>query len=146
MKRMNRVIIAITAVGFVCIGLMPAIPTYAAGSNACTDDIAKFCQNREPGVTLMDCLEKHENELSEACKAFEATATGGRRMEMREQIRQRSKFRQACMNDMAKFCNDANPMQAGMIKCLNDHESELSPACGEMMKAMTMMQEFEGGH
>jgi hypothetical protein len=117
----------------------------AADKNPCAEDIAKFCQDSGPGMmNRMDCLEKHENELSPACKEFE-TAIGGRKAEMRERVKEMAKFRQACMGDMAKFCNDANPMQAGMIKCLNDHEGELSPACGQMMKSMTMMQEFEGG-
>ena len=78
---------------------------------------------------------KHENELTEACKAYEATMERGK-AERREMVRERNKFRQACMNDMAKFCTDANPTQDGMIKCLNDHEKEISVSCSESIKMM----------
>lgn len=153
MKQANRVIIAIAAVGLACIVLMPGTAACAMrdamgggmGRHACADDIAKFCQDVEPGAfALMSCLEKHESELSPACKEFEATM-GSRRMERGERVRGIARFRQACMNDMSKLCKDANPMQAGMIKCLDEHDSELSPTCREMMKEMTLLQEFQGG-
>ena len=90
----------------------------------------------EPGmIALMDCLEKHENELTGACKEYEATMGGGK-VERRELVREKIKFRQACLPDMAKFCNDANPMQGGMLKCLNDHEKDISVSCSESIKAM----------
>jgi hypothetical protein len=66
---------------------------------------------------------------------YEATMGGGR-IERREKVREKIKFRQACLNDMATFCNDANPTQGGMIKCLNDHEKEISVPCSESIKAM----------
>ena len=136
MKQMNRVTLAIMAAGLLCVGLMFGTDASAADKNACSEDIAKFCQNIEPGmIALMDCLEKHENELSGACKKFEATM-GGRKVERGEQIREKIKFRQACLNDMAKFCNDANPTQGGMLKCLNDHEKEISVSCSESIKVM----------
>jgi len=136
MKQMKRVTLAIMAAGLLCAGLIFGTDASAADKNACSEDITKFCQNIEPGmIALMDCLEKHENELSGACKEYEATM-GGRKAERREQVREKMKFRQACLNDMAKFCNDANPTQGGMLKCLNDHEKEISVPCSESIKVM----------
>ena len=66
MKQMKRVNFAIMAAGLLCLGLIFGADASAADKNACSEDIAKFCQNIEPGmVALMDCLEKHENELTE---------------------------------------------------------------------------------
>ena len=136
MKQMKRVNLAIVAAGLLCVGLMFGTDASAADKNACSEDIAKFCQNIEPGmIALMDCLEKHENELSGACKEFEATM-GGRKVERGEQVREKIKFRQTCMSDMAKFCKDANPTQGGMLRCLNDHEKEISVPCRESIKAI----------
>jgi hypothetical protein len=136
MKMKKRARLAIMAAGLLCAGLMFGAAASAADNNACTEDIAKFCQNIEPGiVALMDCLEKHEKELTEACKAHEAAMERGK-AESREMVRERMKFRQACMNDMAKFCNDANPTQGGMITCLNDHEKEISASCSESTRMM----------
>ncbi|MHB8909805.1 MAG: hypothetical protein ACYDAA_13105 [Syntrophales bacterium] len=56
--------------------------------------------------------------------------------ERRELVRERMKFRQACLSNMAKFCSGANPTQGGMLKCLNDHEKEISLSCSESMKAI----------
>lgn len=136
MKHMNRINLTIVAAGLLCAGLIFGTDASAADKNACSEDIAKFCQNIEPGmIALMDCLEKHESELTEACKAQEVTMERGK-TERREMVRERRQFRQACMNDMTKFCADANPMQGGMIKCLNDHEKEISAACSGSIKMM----------
>jgi hypothetical protein len=136
MNKMKRVNFALMATGLLCLGLLFGADASAADRNACSEDIAKFCQNIEPGmVALMDCLEKHENELTQACKAHEAAMERGK-AERREMVRERMKFRQACMNDMAKFCTDANPTQGGMIKCLNDHEKEISVSCSESIKML----------
>jgi hypothetical protein len=136
MKQMNRVHLTTIAAGLLCVGLMFGTDAPAADKNACSGDIAKFCQNIEPGmIAIMDCLEKHEKELSAACREVEATMGGGK-VERREQVRENIKFRQACLNDMAKFCNDASPTQGGMLKCLNDHEKEISASCSESIKVM----------
>jgi hypothetical protein len=136
MKQMNRINLAIMAAGLLLTGLIFGTDASAADKSACSEDIAKFCQNIEPGmIALMECLEKHESELTEACRGYEATMGGGR-MERRERVRDRITFRQACLNDMTKFCNDANPTQGGMLKCLKDHQKEISVSCSESMQAM----------
>jgi hypothetical protein len=136
MKQMKRVNIALMAACLLCLGLIFGAYASAADKDACSGDIAKFCQNIEPGmIALMDCLEKHENELTGACKAYEAKMEKGK-AEKREIVRERMKFRQACVNDMSKFCSDANPMQGGMIKCLNDHDKEISASCSASIKMM----------
>ncbi len=136
MKPMKKSTVALVAAGLFCVGLLFGTDAAAADRGACTDDIAKFCQDIEPGmIPLMECLEKHENELSIPCKAFEATM-GGRGAERGEAVRGKVKFRQACLQDMKKFCIDANPTHGGMFKCLNDHGNEISSSCRESMKAM----------
>jgi hypothetical protein len=136
MKQMSRVNLAIMVAGLLCVSLIFGINTSAADKNACSEDITKFCQNIEPGmVALMDCLEKHESKLSVACKEFETTM-GGRKVERSEKVMEKVKFRQACLNDMAKFCSDANPTQGGMLMCLKNHEKEISVSCSESLKVM----------
>jgi len=137
MKQMKRITLAIMAAGLLCAGIISGTAASAADRSACSEDIAKFCQNIEPGmIALMDCLEKHESELTGACKEFEATM-GGIKAERRELVRERMKFRQACLSDMSKFCIDGNPTQGGMLKCLKDHEKEISVSCNESIKALT---------
>ena len=136
MKQTKTVSLAFMAVALLCLGLISGAHASAADRNSCSEDIAKFCQGIEPGmVALMDCLEKHEKELTAACKAHEMTMERGK-AERREMVRERMKFRQACMNDMAKFCTDANPTQGGMLKCLTDHEKEISASCSASIKMM----------
>jgi len=136
MKQIKRFFLATLAAGLLCLGLMLGTSASAADENPCSEDIAKFCQNIRPGTpALMDCLEKNENELSEACKAYEAKM-GGPRMERREQAREIAKFRQACTNDIVRFCKETDPGQGGIIRCLNEHGKEISPSCSESMKAL----------
>ena len=79
MKQIERVNLAIMAAGLLCVGLLFGTDASAADKNACSEDIAKFCQNIEPGmIAIMDCLEKHENELTGACKSMRQRWEGER--------------------------------------------------------------------
>jgi hypothetical protein len=136
MKSSLRLCFITMATGFLCFGLMFAIGAFAADQNPCFEDAAKFCKNIAPGMTaLMECLENHESELSSECKTHEAKMLG-LRVERAEQVGEKVKFRQACMNDMGKFCNDADPAKGGMLNCLKEHENELSAPCVDSMKVM----------
>jgi len=44
--------------------------------------------------------------------------------------------RGACREDVAKFCKDVPPGQGNIMKCLKEHENELSPACKEHQARM----------
>ncbi|MHB8772338.1 MAG: cysteine rich repeat-containing protein [Syntrophales bacterium] len=133
MNQLNRIPFVIMASGLLCAGLIVAADASAADKTACSEDVARFCQNIKPGMfALMDCLEKNEGKLTSACKEYEATLLGTR-VERSEKVREKRMFRQDCRNDMAKFCNDANPLRGGMLQCLNDHKKELSSSCSQRL-------------
>ncbi len=133
--------IAVTVAGLVCSVLMFSTNVYAADASPCAADIAKYCKGVKPGTgAVMDCLEKHENELTPACREHE-TRMEGKRMEMKEQIRERVKFRKACNNDLIKFCSNIPAGKDVVEKCLNEHESELSAPCGEMFRTIKKSKE-----
>jgi hypothetical protein len=139
MKQTRGFYLMTLAACLLCLGGVLGMDASAANQNPCSEDVARFCGNIPPGpagmIALMDCLEEHEKELSDACRDFEA-GMGGRRMERSEAIREKRQFRQSCIGDMAKFCNDVSPMQGGMMKCLSEHENELSAPCSQSIKAM----------
>jgi hypothetical protein len=136
MKQVNSFYFVTMVAGLLCLGLMLSTNAYALVKNACTEDIAKFCKNVKPGPrAIMDCLEEHESELSDACKEYEAKM-GAPRVEKRAEIRERIKFRQACKADVIKFCKDVGPVPGGIENCLNGHKNELSTSCGERIKAL----------
>ncbi len=136
MKQAERIYLGVLIAAFLIVGPMFAARASAADKNPCAQDIAKFCKDVKPDFrSIMACLEEHENELSDACKTHEAKM-GGRRMEVREEIRERVKFRKACNDDIVKLCKDADPAGGGVVKCLQQHEKELSAPCGERLKAL----------
>jgi hypothetical protein len=42
----------------------------------------------------------------------------------------------ACRDDVAKFCKDVQPGEGRMIKCMKEHEKDLSPGCKANMAEM----------
>jgi hypothetical protein len=44
----------------------------------------------------------------------------------------------ACREDVAKFCKDVQPGGGRVLKCMMEHENELSPACKANMGEMKM--------
>lgn len=136
MKHVKVICLAAVATGFLCFGFSQEISVFAADQDPCATDVAKFCKDvpQKPGA-IMKCLEQHEGQLSDACRAHEAKMERTR-MESREIAMQQRKFRQACKEYLDKFCKDATSAQGGPVKCLQEHENELSAPCIDTMKAM----------
>ncbi len=122
------------AAGILCMGLMFGADASAQVKNACSDDIAKFCKDIKPGQgALMECLEKHETELTDACRDYEQRM-GGMRLERREAVRSQIRLRQACKPEMIQYCNDPKP-GVGPAECLTENESKLSDQCLKALQA-----------
>lgn len=127
MKRHHIFCLAILVAGLAFPGMPYIISATAADKNPCADEIAKFCKDVKPGsLAMIDCLEAHENELSNACRAYEEK-TGGKRAEMKEDVRQEKMLRQTCEADISKFCQYPGP--GGIASCLNERMGELSAPC-----------------
>jgi len=43
----------------------------------------------------------------------------------------------ACMDELEKFCKDVRPGEGRIIKCLQEHDSELSGACRDKVQSVT---------
>lgn len=90
----------------------------------CKADIEKFCKNVQPGQgRIVQCMKQHENELSHACK------------EQLEAEREKEQdFVKACKPDAEKFCKNVKPGQGRVVRCLKQHQTELSANCCEYFK------------
>jgi len=85
----------------------------------CKADIEKFCKDVKPGEgRIMKCLKEHDAELSEACK------NRGEKMKAAME-----KAQDACQADIETFCKDVKPGQGRIMKCLKEHDAELSEPC-----------------
>lgn len=102
----------------------------AQGQGPCVDDVQKFCKDVQPGAgRIARCLKEHEADLSHACKR-----------QMAEVKKQVHEFREACEDDVLSLCAGVKPGGGRIIKCLKEHESELSHEC------KTKMETQEGQH
>lgn len=104
------------------------LPAFAQGG-ACAADVQKFCQDVSPGRGhIMQCLQQHRTELSATCQEqIQATRT------------QAKEIRQACQSDAQQFCQGVKPGRGALVKCLREHESELSAVCkDELAQARSM--------
>ena len=101
-----------------------SIATVAAAEHTarpCRDDAAKLCKDVQKGEgRVARCLKEHANELSPACKE-----NIGR---MKEEIKE---VAEACKDDAAKVCKGVEPGKGRILRCLKQHEGELSPGCKE---------------
>jgi len=138
MKRSMGLCSAVIIAGLLGAGFLPGFfvpPVSAAAKNACSAEIAQFCPNVKPdAAAIMSCLEEHENELSEACKKYEATMMGTK-VEKWEKAQDIRTFRRVCMEDIVKFCSDADPAKSGLLRCLGAHDQEISEPCRGWLKA-----------
>jgi hypothetical protein len=140
MKQIQIYPLSLLSAGLLCAGLLFGTQAFSAEANPCATDLAKFCPDAKPGSETIGCLEMNESQLTEACRAYEIKMHG-KRGEMKEEVQEQKMFRKACGNDMVVLCKDADPMPGGMMRCLNNHEKELSTPCADHMKEMKVSKE-----
>ncbi|HMK43685.1 MAG TPA: cysteine rich repeat-containing protein [Dissulfurispiraceae bacterium] len=135
---MNIHLMIILTIGFSVISLIAPLNTFAADSNDCSADIARFCKGVDPnrGGAVLACLERHEESLSEPCKKYE-TEMGGKRLEARELMREKISLRRACKQDVETFCADTKPGKGVIEKCLTANKGKISVQCREKLNAVS---------
>jgi len=91
---------------------------------ACKADYEKFCKDVKPGQgRIAQCMKQHEGEISLACKE-----------QLEAEKERRGDFIKACNPDAEKFCKDVKPGKGQIIRCLKQHQAELSADCGGCFK------------
>ncbi|HVM97823.1 MAG TPA: cysteine rich repeat-containing protein [Candidatus Acidoferrales bacterium] len=85
-----------------------------AKEQACRAEMDKFCKDVAVGSgRVLKCLQDHESDLSDACKAYVNTA---------------SQY-MACMDDVLRLCPGTEPGGSRGMKCLRMHQTDLSTEC-----------------
>jgi hypothetical protein len=89
---------------------------------ACAVDAARLCPGAR-SVELLLCLEGRSADLSPVCR--------GKVMSRLAQLREHHTLvAQACQDEAARLCPGVEPGPGqGLVRCLRQHESELSEAC-----------------
>ena len=112
------------AAGVLCLTLAGAVSAdEKRGDRPCTADAEKLCKGVEKGEgRVKKCLKEHESEVSAACKENLG--------KMKEKV---GEMKEACKGDKEKLCNGVKPGDGNILKCLKEHESELTAACKDEM-------------
>lgn len=112
---------------FVLLALLLSTPAFAAGP--CAADKEKFCKDVKGGTReVIECLKKHEAELSAECKAHGAQAKT-----------QAKNVKSACKDDAEKLCPDTKGR--ARIMCMLGKMDQASEACRkEAGKAQGMVK------
>jgi hypothetical protein len=88
----------------------------------CQTDLAKFCKDIKPGEgRLLKCLEENKSALSDTCKTG---LTAGREKRKKAMMK-----KNPCAADIEKFCKDIERGEGKIMKCLKEHDSELTDGC-----------------
>jgi hypothetical protein len=99
--------------------LMPGQARAENKKGPCRQDAERLCPDMKPGPeSFQECLKKHAAELSPACKEQLSKLKAGL-----------SQFQKACGSDVKSFCADVKPGGGKIVRCLQQHEEKLSPAC-----------------
>ena len=96
--------------------------------NMCKEDIEKFCKDVKPGEgRIIKCLMDNKDKLSGGCLQ---ELEGARN----KSEGKKDQARDACAEDLNKFCKDVQPGEGRLLQCLKKHDSELSPQCRETLQ------------
>ena len=112
---MKLTILAASVFALLAVGIAGA----EQASGPCKADAEKFCKDIKPGGgRIIACLKEHRAELSAECKA--------KGLETKETIKEVSA---ACKGDIHKLCKDVKGGHGEKMRCLKEHEKELSEGC-----------------
>ena len=103
--------------------LTAALPASAQVAGPCADVINKYCSGVIPGGgRIKQCLDKHMDETSIACKDWLA----GMKQKADDMNR-------ACFDEIAAYCNLGKPDQASIVQCLQERYVNLRQDCREKL-------------
>ncbi len=101
--------------------LLPrGVTAQSVPQNACTPDIAAYCQGVEPGDgRILGCLKAHHDRLSASCQST-----------LDEANTKVAALRWTCAPDVIRLCAGALGSGGGEImRCLQSRQTELSAPC-----------------
>jgi len=99
-------------------------------ATACGADINRFCSKANlGGGEVAECLERHSDRVSAACKV--AAAETGALIRRRSQAR--ASVAQICELDRLKFCGGIQPGDAQILGCMFQARRNLSNACHQAL-------------
>ncbi|MFZ5523358.1 MAG: cysteine rich repeat-containing protein [Pseudomonadota bacterium] len=117
--QMNR--LAVVA-GVFCLSIAAGVSAEEV-DKPCVADARKLCKDVQPGEgRVARCMKEHEKELSPGCRENIG--------KMKEKARD---VAEACKDDAGRLCKDVEPGKGRILRCLKQHEGELSAACKEQM-------------
>lgn len=109
------------------IGYAEALGNLAAN---CGRDINRFCSRANlGGGQVAECLERHRNRVSTACKAASAETAAL----LRKRARARASVHKVCELDRLKFCGGIQPGDAQILSCMYASRNALSPRCRQAL-------------
>ncbi len=107
--------------------LLSALPCQAQIAGPCNETITKYCSGITPGGgRLKQCLEKHLDDASLACKDWLGT--------MRVKA---DDLNRACAQEIVAFCNFDKPDQMRIVQCLEERYVNLLVECREKLREFT---------
>jgi hypothetical protein len=116
-------VITLIAPLVVALSVVPEPAQAQRGQGPCREDIQKFCASVQPGGgRFRDCLQQHAAELTPACQQHLS--------QMKARV---AAGRQACESDVQKLCSGVAPGRGGIVRCLREHEGDLSQACKDQL-------------
>jgi outer membrane protein OmpA-like peptidoglycan-associated protein len=133
----TRLAVLAAAATLILAGMLPSAAqtigyAEALGSlaEACGKDIGRYCSKANlGGGEVAECLERHSNGVSGACKA--ASADVGRLLRQRSAAR--ASVQTVCELDRLKFCGGIQPGNAQILGCMYATRNALSPACRQAL-------------
>jgi hypothetical protein len=102
-------------------------PPGGTPTGPCAADAQRLCADTDPGHgAIMRCLHDHDAELSKECKDKIAM--------VREKMHERAaSLHEACGGDAERLCPGLEA-GTGLVKCLYDHEQDISQPCRVSMR------------
>lgn len=122
---------ALAALLVACFALAPSARAQSPKGDAtgpCAADAKRLCADAAPGHgAIMKCLQSHAAELSKECKDKISAV----KEKMREHA---ASLHAACGGDAERLCPGLEA-GTGLVRCLYDHEPEISQPCRDEMRA-----------
>lgn len=114
----------------VCIGFWSHAEHGKPHNGPCAKDRETLCGNIEHGDgRVMKCMDENKDKLSAECKEHREKMSEKRKEVQKE-------LKEACHDDVEKFCDDVEQGQGRIMKCMKDYKDELSSGCKQEVESI----------
>jgi hypothetical protein len=135
MKKSHVLFLAATVLMFTAIPALAGEDLVQSVADGCKTELETYCKDVTPGDgRVLACLYAHGDKLSGKCEYALYDAA----VQLERAVAALSYAVNECREDLTSYCSGVRAGEGRLLKCLEEHDSQVSERCKQALKDVGM--------